>query len=120
MKARGIGKLTFLVFGTIIGALVYAGFQIIPFYYCYFEILNQMDSAVRVASTQSDQELRQKLLYHIKKLGIPVDPEDLQILRKDGSMKISLSYDEVFYITFQDKDYDIHVFHFDAVVDRAF
>lgn len=119
-RARGIGKLTLLVFGTIIGVAVYCGFQIIPFYYYYFELLNQMESAIRVASTNSDEEIRQKLMYHIKKMQMPIEPEDLKIYRYDGKMKISMQYDEVFFITWEDKDYDLHTFHFDATVERTY
>ena len=85
-----------------------------PFYYCYFELENQFASVIRVASTHTDQEIRQKLMYHIKKLEVPVDPEQLIIEREEGLMRISLEYQEVFYLTFQDKDYDIYTFDFHA------
>jgi hypothetical protein len=113
----GIGKFTFIVFGVIVGAAVFAAYSIGPFFYCYFEIENQMASLIRVASTHTDQEIRSKLLYHIKKLEIPVEPDDIIIDRSEGFMSIGFSYSEVFYLTWRDKDYDLHTFHFDAYAD---
>jgi hypothetical protein len=76
-----------------------------------------MASLIRVASTHTDQEIRAKLLYHVKKLEIPIEPDDIVIERTNGFMSISFSYSEVFYLTWQDKDYDLHTFHFDAYAD---
>ncbi len=111
---RGIGKLTFLVFAAVLGAAIYSGYIVFPFYYNYFEIQNQMDQVVRVAATYSDQELREKLNYHIKHMKLPVEPEDLRLFRQDGEIKISLEWDEVFYINWRDKEYTIEEFHFHA------
>jgi hypothetical protein len=117
---RGIGKLTLLVFGLLVFAVLFSAYHIAPFYYYYFELKNHMRTVIRVASTNSDQEVRQKLMYHIKKMQIPMDPEDLKIERDEGVMRISLAYDEVFYITWNEKDYDIHTFHFHAYEEGAF
>ena len=111
---RGIGKITFLVFATLIGSVVFYGFNVFPFYYNYFELQNQMDQVVRVASTYNDQELREKLNYHIKHMGLPVETQDLKLFRQDGVIKVSLQWDEVFHITWRDKDYEIQDFHFHA------
>lgn len=119
-SAHGVGKLTLLVFGTIVGAGIYAAYHILPFYYCYFEITNQFEQAIKVASTYTDKEIRDKLVYHIKKLELPVEPDDLKIEREAGRMRISLPYEEVFFITWQGKDYDIHTFQFHAYAEGAF
>jgi hypothetical protein len=119
-SARGVGKLTLLVFGAIVGAGIYAAYHILPFYYCYFEITNQFEQAIKVASTYTDKEIRDKLLYHIKKLELPVEPEDLKIEREAGRMRISLPYEEVFYVTWQGKDYDLHTFEFHAYAEGAY
>ncbi|MDC0358812.1 DUF4845 domain-containing protein, partial [Oligoflexia bacterium] len=100
--ARGAGKITTLVFGTLIIVTLYCTYYIAPFYYYYYELQNQFITVIRVASTHTDQEIRQKLMYHLKKMQIPMDPEDLKIEREDRTMRISLEYQEVFYITFQD------------------
>lgn len=116
----GVSKITVIVFGTLAAAVGYAGYCILPFYYCYYEMQNQMEQAIRVASTYTDSELRDKLVYHIKKLELPVSPEALKIEREPGFMRISLPYEEVFYITWKDKDYDLHTFQFNAYAEGAF
>lgn len=116
----GMGKLTALVFGAILAVAIFVGYNVLPFYYCYYEIQNQMDQAIKVASTYTDKELREKLWYHIKKLEIPVEEEDLKIERDSGVMRISLPYQEIFYVTYKDKDYDIHTFNFHAYAEGQY
>lgn len=111
---RGASKLTLLVFGVVAAVILYCGFRIVPFYYYFYEIQNQMDQVVRVATTYSDSEIRSKLMSHIKKLELPVDEKDLKISRTREQIFISLEYSEVFYITFRGKDYDLHTFDFFA------
>ena len=119
-KEKGIGKLTFSVFAAIIAALLYSAYHILPFYYYYFELVNQMEQVIKVASTETDQEIRKKLLYHIKKMQIPVSPDELRIMRDGKRMSIGLKYEEIFYIPFRGKDYDIHTFKFDAHAEGEF
>ena len=115
-----MGKLTLAVFGTVTAVLVYSAYEIGPFFYDYMELENQMQSVIRVAGEYTDAEIRQKLLYHIKKMEIPADPEQLRIERYANSMKISLPYQEVFYVTYRGKDYDLYTFKFNAAAEGNF
>lgn len=117
---RGASTLTTIIFGAIFIAIVYSGYKIIPFFYCYFELENQMYAVARIASTATDTEIRKKLIYHIKKLEIPVDPEKLNINRDGETITISLPYEEIFYISMGEKDYDIHTFKFIARVSEKY
>ena len=114
---KGIGKLTFLVFAAIIGVVIYTAYQILPFYYYFYELRNQMESVIRVAGSDTDEEIRVKLNYHIRKMELPVGDDQelrqaLRIEREGGVMHISLPYEEVFYITWNNKDYEIKRFKF--------
>ncbi|MBX7136739.1 MAG: DUF4845 domain-containing protein [Oligoflexia bacterium] len=109
---KGAGKLTTLVFAIILGAALFSGYKILPFYYRYFELQNQMEQVIRIASTLTDAEVREKLWYHIQHNDIPVEPEDLKINRENSILTVSLEWDEIFFITFRGKDYDLHTFHF--------
>jgi hypothetical protein len=117
---RGASKLTLLVFGTLFGAAVFAAYHILPFYYYYYDLKNQFKQVIKVASVDTDEEIRRKLMVFIKQYEMPVDPEDLRIERSDDTMKISLKYTEVFYVTFGGKDYTIHTFNFDATTKGKF
>jgi hypothetical protein len=108
------------VFGTIVAVALYCGYQIIPFYYYFYELQNQMDALARVADLETDQNIRKKLEYHMKKMQIPADISDLKIVREGSAIRLSLSYKEIFYIRFQGKTHDIHVFPFYAEASARF
>lgn len=117
----GLGRWTALIFLTITGLVVWIGYNVLPFYYCYYELLNQFEQHAKVASMYTDAEIREKLMYHIRKLEIPIDkPEDLLINRDGRTMQIRLKYKEIFYITWKGKDYDLYIFPFDANMKRNF
>jgi len=118
--SRGASAITTIVFGAITIVVVYSAYHILPFYYYYFEVVNQMESVIRVASTNTDQEIRRKLDYHIRKMGIPAKPEDLRISRQGNHMQIRLPYREVFAVNFGDKEHVIHVFDFVAEAEGQF
>lgn len=112
--SRGAGAITYIVFGLIVGVVGFVGYKVIPFYYYYYDLMNQFEQVIKVASVETDAEIRKKLMYHIKKYQIPCEPEDLRIERSEETMTIRLQYQEVFYITWQGKDYTLRTFDFDA------
>ena len=116
----GASKLTTFVFLTIFGVAFFCAYKIVPFYYYFFEIQNQMEQVIRVASTENDKEIRKKLEYHIKANELPVKMEDLKIVREGRTIKVSLKYSEIFYITFRAKDYDLYEFKFNAFASGPF
>jgi hypothetical protein len=117
---EGAGKLTLLVFGSILAAALYTAYNVLPFYYYYYDLKNQFAQVIKVASVESDAEIRKKLMYFIKRYNIPCEPEDLRIERSNGVMRISLKYQEVFYVTWQGQDYTVREFDFDATEEAAF
>lgn len=117
LNERGASKLTLIVFGSIIFVVLYCAFSILPFFYYYYELQNHMEAMIKVASIEPEREVRRRLVDHIKWMEIPADPGKLKIEKNGQFMKITLSYDEVFYVSWGGKEYDIHVFHFDAVAE---
>lgn len=111
---RGIGRFTLLVFGLLGAATIFVAYNVLPFFYYYFELTNQIQSLVAAAGNNSDTEIRNKLMYHIKYMGIPAEPGDIKILRQDAYITISITYKEYFYVTWKGKDYDIHTFNLTA------
>lgn len=107
-------RLTLIIFGLIFGSAFYAAYSIIPFFYYYYDLQNQMEAMARLAGEFSDKEIREKLKYHMKKMDIPADISDVIITRDSGVIKISLDYLEVFEITLLDKDYTIYEFPLQA------
>lgn len=119
---RGASALTLIIFGALLIAAVYSASKILPFYYYYYDLQNQMASLIMVAQDNTDQQIRKKLLYFLRKAEIPFNEKDLIIKRSDtgNMMSISLPYKEVFYIPWGGKDYVIHVFEFYAHAEGKF
>lgn len=117
---RGASKLTVFVFASVLSLLIFCAFKIIPFYYYFFEIQNQMRQAVRLAATESDEIIRKKIENHIKANELPVKSEDLRIVREGRNIQISLKYSEIFYFTFRGRDYDLHEFKFHALASGSY
>lgn len=115
----GLGKYTTIVFGLLIGVAVYCGNFIIPFYYNFFEIQNQMQTLCDVASINTDKQMRTKLKYHLRKNNIPVDIDDVKMNRGTHMYTMSMEYDEVFevYIPWEDEYYEVHTFEFNAFAE---
>jgi|GEM_PF-1698456 len=111
---RGISKLTLIVFSALLGALLYSSAQILPFFYYFAEFQHHLEEAVKVAGEKNDLELRRQLLYQIHWMKLPVDDSALIIQREGDYIRISLKYEEVFYVPWRGKDYDIYIFPFHA------
>jgi hypothetical protein len=116
----GIGKFTFLVFGSLVAGVIYVAYAVGPFFYYFYELENHFAACIRVASSYSDKELREKILYQLKWLDIPADAEDLKIERESGVMRISLPYEEVWIIEWQGREHEIYKFKFTAFAEGKF
>lgn len=116
----GIGRLTAIVFGTIGVAIVYSAYCIVPFFYSYFEMHNQMVAIIPKADVLKDTEIRKRLLGFIKELEIPADSKQLIIDRRDGKLRLRLRYEEVFWIPWIEREIDVYVFPFEIDVEGAY
>jgi Domain of unknown function (DUF4845) len=114
---RGAGWLTLVVFGSIIGVVGYLAYNVLPFYYYYYELQNQFEATIRTASMETDVDIRRRLTRRMQEMEIPADPEDLLIERDGGRMRIRLKYTEVFRIPWGDEDREVRRFDFDAYAE---
>lgn len=118
LNNKGYSTLTNFVFLIIIGLVFFVVYNVLPFYYYYFELKNQMLALTKVANVNTDLEIKEKLFEQIKDLKIPADKDDIKIHRVDGEIVISVHYQEIFYVTIGKKDYDLYVFDFSAHVQN--
>ncbi len=123
----GVSRLGMLFFLGIIAALVFAGSQIFPYYYNYYEILGLMEEQGRKAQVFTDAQISKTILARIEKLEIPLDtPEDLKINRFNDQIVIDLKYEESFDIPIGTRDdgetryYHIHTFKFNPHVEQSY
>lgn len=117
---RGAAAMTLAIFGAIVLGVGFYCYNVIPFYYYFYELQNQLDASVRAADVVTDVEIKKNIKRTIKELQIPVDPDSLLIERKDHFIRLQLKYREVFYVTFRGKDYDLQVFDFNAYSEGRF
>jgi hypothetical protein len=115
----GAGRLTVLVFGALVTALIFVGYQVIPFYYYYFEFKNQLQGLVSGADRHNDVAMRSKVVRIMEQLEIPATEREVQIDRRDGSLGITVPYTEILYFSFRGKDYDLYEFRFRASAQGA-
>jgi cell division protein FtsL len=116
----GFGSLGSLFFVFIILLVVFVASQVIPFYYSYYEINGLMQAQANISSELSDRDIRRNITQEIKKLNLPVNPEeDLKINRTNGGIVIDLYYQEVLYVDFGNGyDYDLWTFTFNPRGER--
>lgn len=117
MGFGSLGGLLFVLFGLI---AVFLASQVIPFYYSYYEIQGLMQAQADVSSELNDRDIRQNITQEIKKLNIPVNPEEeLKINRLNDGIIIDLYYQEVLYVDFGNGyDYDLWTFTFNPRGER--
>lgn len=127
LDESGINRLGLLFFLSIVGAVVYAGSQVLPYYYNYYEILGLMEEQGRKASVFKDDEITKTIMQRVKKLEIPLEtPDDLKINRFNGQIQIDMKYEESFDIPIgtddegETKYFHVHTFQFNPHVEQNF
>jgi hypothetical protein len=103
----GIGALASLAAG-------YAVYVVVPFYYYYFDLKNQMQRAVSVAAVETDEEIRRSLMAVVKRHGISCGDRDLQVSRQNDTIEMSLSYSEGVKVSMFGREATLWTLNFDA------
>lgn len=117
---RGMGKFSLIFFGGLLFAVLYAAYHIAPWFYYYWELQSHMDQMSKVAQMESEEEIRKRLLYYIKRYELPVDPHDLRVSKEGNHFKSSLEWSQTFSIPWRGEEVDIHTFEFRAETDQVF
>lgn len=120
LNQSGAGKITLLFFGSILFALLYSAYHIAPWFYYSWELQSHMDQMVKVAQMETEEEIRKKLLYYVKRYELPVDPKDLLVSKEGNKFKAYLEWSETFSIPWKGEEIEIHTFDFVAEVDEVF
>lgn len=117
---RGRGKLGTAVVSAVLIVVGFVGYNVVPFYYYYFELTNQLRALISTADRNNDAAIRARVMQIVRELEIPAVERDVQIDRRDGVITITLPYSEVIYFTFQGKEYDLYRLRFRASAAGAF
>jgi hypothetical protein len=71
-----------------------------------------MQSLIRVADENTDQEIRNKLKMQLKNLDIPARIEDVRLRRFANSMKIELGYRDWLVVSWGENEVELWEFDF--------
>lgn len=113
---KGYTRPIIIMLSIIAFIIILILYKIIPLYYYYFEIKNQMITLSKDAAIKTDLEIKEKLHEQIKYLQIPATKDDIAIQRSGAKIKITIKYKEVIYFTINNKDYDLFVLNFSPTV----
>lgn len=111
---RGLGTLGNLILLTLLSLIIYSAYRILPFYYYYFELRNQMSAITANAAGLGDVEIRKRVSKVVEDLGIPATQGEIKIERMPNRVRVSLAYEELFFIELYGESYDIWSFPFVA------
>ena len=113
---KGYTRPIIIMLSIIAFLIILILYKIIPLYYYYFEIKNQMITLSKDAAIKTDLEIKEKLHEQIKYLQIPATKDDIAIQRSGAKIKITIKHKEVIYFTINNKDYDLFVLNFSPTV----
>lgn len=91
---RGAGRIKALIWITIIILLVYLGIKIVPPFVNYYDLRDHMEQTATFAAVgnQTEQQIREDICRKIRDLELPARCEDLQVVRGNRRVQISLHY----------------------------
>jgi hypothetical protein len=93
---RGGSKLNLLLTLLILAAMGISAVKIVPPYVENYQLQDAMNTEAEFALTsyprKTNDDVRQDIMKQIQDLGIPADPQNLQVEMSGGSVNISLAY----------------------------
>lgn len=120
MNQGGASRIGMLLMVLFLLVFIFVGFQSAPFYYSYYELKGLMQAQADRAEELNDGKIVENITNAIKKLNIPVSPEELRINRYSGKIVIEIQYSEVLFIDFGGGyDYDLWEFEFNPRAESA-
>src|SRR5437868_3713888 len=109
ISQKGITKLGLLITVVVFGSAIYLALQVANFFYCFYELEGLMEFQGKKAQEFTDAEMRETIFNRIKELDVPIDdPQQIKINRVGQKIIIESSYDEVLFVEFRGKEYDLH------------
>jgi hypothetical protein len=93
---RGGAKLNLVLTLLILGAMLFAGFKVVPLYVANYEFQDSLESESRFALSgypkKSPDDIRDDIYKKAQELGIPANKEDIKVNVANGSVDLSLDY----------------------------
>jgi hypothetical protein len=74
-------------------------YEVVPWYYCYFDLRNQMVTIIKNGAIESDEELKIKLAAMVSRAGVKRSSRDFVIERSSDAIRAHLRYTESCAVT---------------------
>ncbi|HMO02727.1 MAG TPA: hypothetical protein PKD37_07045 [Oligoflexia bacterium] len=111
----GLGSLATFILFVVVGSCVYLGYKIIPIFYNYYELQNQMDQMVRTADVLSNNEILTRIKKIVQEYNIPVKEENITVDRSHDRIILKAAWSDDLAISWKDKEYLLQTFYFEAI-----
>ena len=69
----GRGKVATVIVSALIVVVGFVGYNVVPFYYYYFELTNQLRALISTADRNNDAAIRARVMRIVRELEIPAD-----------------------------------------------
>jgi hypothetical protein len=96
--------------------LVGIAYQVIPWYYYYFDLRNQIAAVMRNGAIESDEELKGKMAAVVATAGISSRPRDIVIERSADAIRARLLYTESCSVTVMGRTIELFSMDFNLSV----
>ena len=123
--SRDSGMISFKVMFILLLLFIaiHIGVTVVPMYIDAEAMKDEMVGMARFAQTTKDEEILSNLTKKAKELGLPIGPDNFQLLRDDASrrMKISTAWDVTLHFFFDVyPPYTTRIFHFAPIIQEDY
>jgi Na+-transporting methylmalonyl-CoA/oxaloacetate decarboxylase gamma subunit len=122
-KENGGVRITLLFVFLFLFTLVHIGGKLIPQYFDYETLKDEMTTKARFAKMSKDEEIVAAIVNKAKDMSIPLTPDDVKVRRDETNhrMRISTAWDvELHFFYDLYPRYTVRTFHFEPIVDEFF
>jgi len=93
---RGGSKINLLITLIVLAAMAITAVKIVPAYVNNYQFQDAINTEARFAESgypkKTDDQIRQEVAKKAADLGIPADPQDIELDMTNGNVSISLDY----------------------------
>lgn len=97
---RGASRLGCLIQLIILGGLLYFGMYAGQDLLEYYRLRDAMKQEARFATLRTDTQIRDRLRSFADSVGLPVDAQEINIVRDENTIKIWTEYDQPLRLPF--------------------
>ncbi|HEU5161837.1 MAG TPA: hypothetical protein VFV54_01710 [Thermoanaerobaculia bacterium] len=91
-KQRGEGQLGCIVGLIVLIAASYVAFKIVPVKVRAADLRQEIVDVARSAGVYKEAQIRQKIMAKAEELELPLEPENLEVIRKSDRVYIEATY----------------------------